>query len=377
MLVLVQRQFSVLDAQDDIKSKVREELGDRQREYVLREQMKAIQKELGETDTGSDDLKELRDKLDALQLPPVAKKEVDREWQRLQRSGKEGMEASVIRTFLENVAELPWNQRSQESIDLELAARVLEEDHYGLAEVKDRVLEFLAVRKLRTSPAEQAPIQKNVDEVTAWITKAQEDDDGVAIKEFAEKDKWTIVPKSAAVQAEIVKVMEPIWKKWARRSRTRSGQDARRRSARPSAGRRTETRALRRGSPSAGSARAAHSNRVLDWLVKACAVLACADSRLMTVVISVEVVLRSFFNATIEFTDEYSGYMVLADLRARRRLLPREERAADGRFPHRAAVARRCAPRSIFVYGLVSLGFCLLLDLLRHPLLARNRSSAS
>ena len=77
---------------------------------------------------------------------------------------------------------------------------------------------YIAINKKRwdsLSPAEQAAIQKNVDEVSAWITKTQEDDDAVAIKEFAEKDKWTIVPKSAAVQTEIVKVMEPNWVKWA------------------------------------------------------------------------------------------------------------------------------------------------------------------
>ena len=77
---------------------------------------------------------------------------------------------------------------------------------------------YVAINKKRwdaLSKDEQAAIQKNVDEVSAWITKSQEDDDGVAIKEFAEKDKWTIVPKSPTVQAEIVKVMEPIWKKWA------------------------------------------------------------------------------------------------------------------------------------------------------------------
>ena len=77
---------------------------------------------------------------------------------------------------------------------------------------------YVAVNKRRwdaLSPAERDAIQKNVDDVTAWITRTQEDDDGVAIKEFAERDKWTIVPRSAAFQAEIVKVMEPVWKKWA------------------------------------------------------------------------------------------------------------------------------------------------------------------
>ena len=148
VLVHVQRQLSVLEVQEDIKEKVREEVGDKQREYFLREQLKAIQKELGEGDE-RDDLKDLREKLDALELPEEVKKEVDREWARLQRLGREGMEAQVVRTFLETVAELPWNARSEDHLDISEAARILDEDHYGLQDVKDRVLEFLAVRQLR------------------------------------------------------------------------------------------------------------------------------------------------------------------------------------------------------------------------------------
>src|SRR5205807_7279798 len=97
VLVHVQRQISVLDVQEDIKSQVQEELGDRQREMFLREQMKAIQKELGEGDEAGD-VDELRDRLIKLQLPPAVRKEVDREWARLKRAGREGMEAQVIRT---------------------------------------------------------------------------------------------------------------------------------------------------------------------------------------------------------------------------------------------------------------------------------------
>jgi ATP-dependent Lon protease len=159
VLVHVQRQLSVLDAQAEIQSKVREEVGDKQREFFLREQLKAIQKELGEGDE-RDDLKELREQLDALELPEDAKKEVDREWGRLKRIGREGMEAQVIRTYLEHVAELPWKERSEERLDVEEAARVLDEDHYGLADVKDRILEFLAVHQLRreAQAAEAAPV---------------------------------------------------------------------------------------------------------------------------------------------------------------------------------------------------------------------------
>ncbi|MGE5233920.1 MAG: endopeptidase La [Acidobacteriota bacterium] len=156
VLVHVQRQLSVLEVQEDIKEKVREEVGDKQREYFLREQLKAIQKELGEGDE-RDDLKDLREKLDALELPEEVKKEVDREWARLQRLGREGMEGQVVRTFLETVAELPWNARSEDHLDIQEAARILDEDHYGLQDVKDRVLEFLAVRQLRQIAAAEAP----------------------------------------------------------------------------------------------------------------------------------------------------------------------------------------------------------------------------
>ncbi len=149
VLVHVQRQIDVLSAQEDIQSKVKEELGERQREIYLREQLKAIQKELGEGDGASDEaLNELKVKLDALDLPEEARKEVNREWARLNRAGRESMEAQVIRTFLETISELPWNARSEDDLDVQKAARILDEDHYGLKDVKDRILEFLAVRQL-------------------------------------------------------------------------------------------------------------------------------------------------------------------------------------------------------------------------------------
>jgi ATP-dependent Lon protease len=148
VLVHMQRQIGVLDAQEDIKSQVQEELGERQREMFLREQMKTIQRELGEGDE-RDDLQELKETLAALDLPPEARKEVDREFGRLSRIGRESMESQVIRTFLENIAELPWNERSKEHLELPEAQRILDEDHYALGDVKDRVLEFLAVRQLR------------------------------------------------------------------------------------------------------------------------------------------------------------------------------------------------------------------------------------
>ncbi len=155
VLVLVQRQLEVLNAQADIQSKVQQELGDRQREIVLREQLRAIQEELGEGD-GDAQLTELRQRLAELDLPEAARDEVDRELARLARMGRDSMEGQVVRNFLETIVELPWSERSEENIDLAEAGRILDEDHYGLADVKDRVLEFLAVRKLQTSAGDTA-----------------------------------------------------------------------------------------------------------------------------------------------------------------------------------------------------------------------------
>ncbi len=146
VLLHIQRQMAVLDAQEDIKSQVQEELGDRQREMFLRQQLKAIQHELGEE--GREDLDELREKLEALELPEVARKEVERELSRLERMGPEGMEAQVIRTYLETITELPWTARAEERLDIKRASEILEEDHYALGDVKDRILEFLAVQLL-------------------------------------------------------------------------------------------------------------------------------------------------------------------------------------------------------------------------------------
>jgi ATP-dependent Lon protease len=148
VLILVQRQIGVIEAQEDIKSQVQEELGERQREMYLREQLKAIRRELGESEDDRD-VAALREKVQKLQLPEGAQKEVERELGRLERTSKDSMEAQVIRTFLEWITELPWNSRSDDSLDLTRAEQVLEEDHYGLRDVKERVLEFLAVRQLR------------------------------------------------------------------------------------------------------------------------------------------------------------------------------------------------------------------------------------
>ncbi|HET7790509.1 MAG TPA: endopeptidase La [Gemmatimonadales bacterium] len=157
VLVHVQRAIGMLDAQEEIKSQVQEELGERQREMFLREQMKAIRKELGEENEATE-VEELRKRFEGLELPEAAKKEVERELSRLERASRDSMEGQVIRTYLETMAELPWSKRAEESLDLKRATEILEEDHYGLQDVKDQVLEFLAVRQLRLrAPAKDAP----------------------------------------------------------------------------------------------------------------------------------------------------------------------------------------------------------------------------
>src|SRR5256714_26159 len=165
VLVHVQRQIGVLDAQEQIESEVQEELGERQREMFRREELKAIRKELGEENEVVE-VDEVRKRFAELQLPEAAKKEVDRELQRLERANRDSMEAQVIRTYVETMAELPWNKRVEESLDLKRAADILEQDHYGLKDVKDQVLEFLAVRQLRQrSP--QVAAQGNDDDKEA------------------------------------------------------------------------------------------------------------------------------------------------------------------------------------------------------------------
>ena len=147
-LVAVERELVRIDAQEEIQAKVQEELGERQREMLLREQMKQIRKELGE-EGERDDVEELRERIGNLELSETARTEVDRELRRLDRTAPQAAEYQVIRTFLEWITELPWSNRTDDKIDLHRAEEILEEDHYGLEDVKDRVLEFLAVRKLQ------------------------------------------------------------------------------------------------------------------------------------------------------------------------------------------------------------------------------------
>ncbi|WP_437678100.1 endopeptidase La [Sorangium sp. So ce131] len=147
------RQIGIVETQEKIRTTVEEELGERQRELYLREQLRAIQKELGEEDEENAAAR-LAHRLERLSLPPEVQQETRRELARLRRMGREtSPEAQVLMTWLEWVADLPWTQRTEDHVDLELGRAILDEDHHGLDDVKDRMLEFLAVRKLRMEQA--------------------------------------------------------------------------------------------------------------------------------------------------------------------------------------------------------------------------------
>jgi ATP-dependent Lon protease len=150
------KELEVLELGSKIQSQVQSEVGKNQREYFLREQMKAIQKELGEGDEQTKDVEELQEKIEAVGMPDTVKKEALRELDRLAKMPVAAAEYTVSRTYLDWLVALPWQKRSDEVIDLPKTREVLDGDHSGLEKAKDRILEYLAVRKL--NPAVKGPI---------------------------------------------------------------------------------------------------------------------------------------------------------------------------------------------------------------------------
>src|SRR3954464_1251456 len=150
------KELEVLELGSKIQSQVQSEVGKNQREYFLREQLKAIQKELGEGDDQAKEIDELRDKIDAAGMPEGVKKEAMRELDRLSKMPVAAAEYTVSRTYVDWLVALPWAKRTEDSIDLKHTKEVLDADHSGLEKVKDRVLEYLAVRKL--NPDVKGPI---------------------------------------------------------------------------------------------------------------------------------------------------------------------------------------------------------------------------
>jgi ATP-dependent Lon protease len=146
---ILARELDVISVGAKIQSQVQSELSRTQREYFLREQMKAIQEELGETDEVQAEVNELREQLDRLTLPEEARRQAERELSRLERLPPAAAEHGVIRSYLEWILSLPWDKSTDDNLELEHAREVLDADHYDIEKVKDRILEFLAVRKLR------------------------------------------------------------------------------------------------------------------------------------------------------------------------------------------------------------------------------------
>jgi ATP-dependent Lon protease len=153
---LLSRELDILEIGGKIKSEVESGMSKAQREYFLREQLKAIQQELGEGDEQQRETKELREKLEKKNLPEEARKEADRELDRLAKLPPAAAEYHVIRTYLEWIIDLPWNEYTEDQLDLERAQTVLDEDHYDLKEVKERIVEYLAIRKRK--PDMKGPI---------------------------------------------------------------------------------------------------------------------------------------------------------------------------------------------------------------------------
>jgi ATP-dependent Lon protease len=143
------RELEVISIGSEIQHQVQSEMDRTQREFVLRQQLKAIQDELGEFDESAAEANELREQLAAIDLPEDVRKQVDRELGRLENLPTQAAEHGVIRAYLEWIASLPWDKSTEDNLDLDNARKVLDEDHYGLEQVKDRILEFLAVRKLK------------------------------------------------------------------------------------------------------------------------------------------------------------------------------------------------------------------------------------
>jgi ATP-dependent Lon protease len=149
LVEILARELEVISIGSEIQSQVQSELEKGQREYVLRQQLKAIQEELGESDPVEAEVADLRDQLDALELPEAVATQADRELRRLESIPQASAEHGVIRNYLEWIVSLPWNDRTVDDLDLTHARSVLDADHFGLDPIKERILEFLAVRQLK------------------------------------------------------------------------------------------------------------------------------------------------------------------------------------------------------------------------------------
>jgi ATP-dependent Lon protease len=143
---ILRQEVEIIEVQETIQSRAKEEMSKAQREYFLREQLRQIQSELGGGSKG--DLDQLRGQVETARMPAEARAEADRQLRRLEQANADSVEAGVLRTYLEWLVEVPWRTATDDALDLDLARQILEEEHYGLEDVKDRILEHLGVLKL-------------------------------------------------------------------------------------------------------------------------------------------------------------------------------------------------------------------------------------
>lgn len=151
VLEYLNKELEVSTMQAKIQSEAKEEMGRTQREYYLREQIMALKKELGEFDEKSEEIEELRVRFKKARMPSTVKKEGEKQLNRLEMMHPDGSEANTIRTYLDWLLDVPWRKTTKDHLDLKQAKEILDEDHYGLQEIKERILEYLAVRKLNNS----------------------------------------------------------------------------------------------------------------------------------------------------------------------------------------------------------------------------------
>lgn len=156
LMRLLEQEIELLKASSKIHQEVRESIEKGQREFYLRQQLKAIREELGEGEGQGSEIQEYRNQIESLKLPEEVKKEALREVERLSRMNEASADFNVVSTYLDTLLELPWNKRTEDMLDIARAETILNEDHYGLGKVKNRILEYLAVRKLK--PDAHGPI---------------------------------------------------------------------------------------------------------------------------------------------------------------------------------------------------------------------------
>ena len=167
------KEVEVMELGHKIQSEAQGEMERMQRDFFLREQLKAIQKELGEEDEQEADIRELEERIEAAGMPEEADKEARRELNRMKRMPIQAAEYSVIKTYLDLIVSLPWQQTTEDNLDIAHARQVLEEDHYGLEEIKDRIVEYLAVRKLRAERKAERE-EENEEDVQDKIRRERE-----------------------------------------------------------------------------------------------------------------------------------------------------------------------------------------------------------